>query len=119
MENNNQKNNIEYQDILNTLEVILKNMATKDDLAGLDKKIDDVEFRLTQKIDDVETKLTKRIDDVETRLTERIDVVDTKLELITSWAIDNSQEIPDLEKKLKKIQEWVTIIAKRNNIVLN
>ncbi len=41
------------------LEFIVKRMATKDDIARLDKKIDSVESNLAGKINRLDTKLTK------------------------------------------------------------
>ena len=43
------------------------------------KRIDGVEYRLTDQIDGVDQKLTDRIDGVEQRLTDRIDGVEQKL----------------------------------------
>lgn len=45
----------------------------------LNKKINDVESRLTVRIDDVESRLTVRINDVESRLTKKIDSVASEL----------------------------------------
>ncbi len=67
--------------IASTVEMILDRMATKDDLARvearLDLKIDGVEARLGSRIDGLETRidgLDAKIDRVEARLSEKIDV---------------------------------------------
>jgi outer membrane murein-binding lipoprotein Lpp len=63
--------------IASTVEVILDRMATKDDIARLDYKIDGVEARLDAKIDGLESRvngLDAKIDSVEARLSEKIDV---------------------------------------------
>ena len=60
--------------IASTVEMIRDRMATKDDIARLDSKIDGVETRLDAKIDMVEARLDAKIDGVEARLSDKIDV---------------------------------------------
>jgi len=68
--------------IASTVEMILDRMATKDDLARvearLDSKINGVEARLDAKIDGVEARLSSRIDGLETRM-DRLEVKVTAL----------------------------------------
>ena len=62
----------------------------------LNRKIDDVDKRLSKKIDDVDKRLSKKIDDVDKRLSKKIDDVDKRL----------SKKIDDVDKRLsKKIDE--------------
>jgi len=69
----------------------------------LNRKIDDVDKRLSKKIDDVDKRLSKKIDDVDKRLSKKIDGVDKRL----SKKIDDvdkrlSKKIDDVDKRLSK-----------------
>lgn len=66
-----------------TLNQVLQNMATKDDLGKLenklDHKIDGVEARLSGRIHQIDNTLVNKIDGVEARLSGRIHQIDKKL----------------------------------------
>ena len=62
------------------LDTILPTLATKEDIARLDGKIDAVEERLNGKIDTVEERLNSKIDAVAGQLNSRIDAVEARLD---------------------------------------
>ena len=61
------------------LDTILPTLATKEDIARLDGKIDAVEEWLNGKIDTVEERLNSKIDAVEARLDAKIDSLENRL----------------------------------------
>ena len=64
--------------IASTVEMILDRMATKDDIARLDSKIDGVEARLDARMDGVEARLSSRMDGLESR----VDGLDAKIDRV-------------------------------------
>ena len=62
------------------LDTVLPTLATKEDIARLDGKIDAVEERLNGKIDAAEERLNGKIDAAEERLNSQIVQLDAKIE---------------------------------------
>ncbi len=62
------------------LDTVLPTLATKEDIARLDGKIDAVEGRLNGKIDAAEERLNGKIDAAEERLNGKIDKLDAKID---------------------------------------
>lgn len=75
---------------------------TKAQEQDLDRRFDDLEFKLNNKIDAVEERLNKRIDEVENRLNKKIDLVEERL----NKRIDDVED--RLNKKIDALEEKLT-----------
>ncbi len=57
-----------------------ENLATKDDIATVNQRIDTLDQKLDQRIDALDQKLDQRIDALDQKLDQRIDALDQKLD---------------------------------------
>ena len=94
--------------IASTAEMILDRMATKDDIARLDPKIDGVEARLDAKIDGVEVRLDAKIDGVEARLGSRMDGLETRMDRLEVKVTAISGDLEQVHLRLDSIDRAVS-----------
>jgi hypothetical protein len=102
-------------DILEIVQFLRDNAATKDDVLDvekrLDKRIDDVERRLDTRIGDVEKRLDTRIDEVKN---EMIDHVDGFVTLYQK----HEAELAAVVFRQERLEEKLTKVLKHPNLKL-
>ncbi len=100
-ENNNPK-------IEETLQYIVSNMATKDDIKSLETKVDGLEMR----IDSVENNLTARLDKVE----DKVNAVYTAVDHLGNKIDFQESERAALDMKVDRAFEWLELIGNKVDI---
>ena len=79
--------------LLESRDFDLSILATREQVAKFEGKIDKVESNLNAKIDKVESNLEKKIDNVESNLEKKIDNIETKIKELSNTISSNKYDI--------------------------
>lgn len=102
-----------FEDLGDKLDRVIDEMATKDDIARLDKRIDTVidEMVTHEDLKQLEERLEKKID-------ERFGQVMTAIDALTKAVADLRLEYSVVAVQMKRYDEWFRILAKKVKVKL-
>jgi len=103
----------EQKDITESLEYIIANMATKDDVAFLENKFEDRFNGLESRITAVENNVSK-IPNLENKINDIYNMLDNS----TAKIVEDEMERASLGYKIERHDGWIKTIAKEVNVEL-